>query len=334
MRAVILGGTGAIGGATAERLARTGWTVDVTGRDATAMPDELSRAGVRFHSLERDRVSGIERLIGDDTDLLVDLVAYSARDARALLPAMGSVGQTVVISTRAVYVDADGRHINGDEPPRFPVPLREDNPTLPPAGDDVDPHTREGYAPCKVAVELTVLGSGLPVTVIRPSKVHGRWARNARTHGFVDAMLRGDERIELAGRGQTVDHLTAAANTAALIETVARTADPADGAGPRILNSADPDTPTAEEIVRAIGERVGWAGRIELLGPGEGGGAVEAGREGDGDPTRDPDRGRHPWLVAHPIVLDTTASTAIGYAPVGAGLELLMDEVDWVRRHG
>ena len=327
MRAVILGGTGAMGGATAERLARNGWTVDVTGRDAAAMPDELSRAGVRFHPVARDRVSDIERLIGDDTDLLVDLVAYSARDARALLPAMGSVGQTVVISTRAVYVDADGRHINGDEPPRFPVPLREDNPTLPPAADDVDPYTRDGYAPSKVAVELTVLDSGLPVTVIRPSKVHGRWARNARTRGFVEAMLRGDARIELADRGQTVDHLTAAANTAALIETVALTSGQA---APRILNSADPDTPTAEQIVRAIGEHVGWTGTVELLGE------RDQDEHGDGDSGSDAgrDRGHHPWRVAHPIVLDTTASTAIGYAPVGGSLELLLDEVDWVRRHG
>lgn len=34
MRAVILGGTGAIGGAVAARLAAAGWAVDVTGRDA------------------------------------------------------------------------------------------------------------------------------------------------------------------------------------------------------------------------------------------------------------------------------------------------------------
>lgn len=156
MRAVILGGTGAIGGATAERLSLDGWTVDVTGRDAAAMPDELRSAGVRFPPLARDQVAGIGRLVGDDTDLLVDLVAYAARDARALLPVMGSVGQTVVISTRAVYVDADGRHINGDEPPRFPVPLPEDNPTLPPAGDDVDPHF-EGLA-TQVALAMWSMG--------------------------------------------------------------------------------------------------------------------------------------------------------------------------------
>jgi nucleoside-diphosphate-sugar epimerase len=43
----------------------------------------------------------------------------------------------------------------------------------PPAGEDVNPYRREGYAPCKGAAERAALDSGLPVTVIRPSKIHG-----------------------------------------------------------------------------------------------------------------------------------------------------------------
>ncbi|MDL9978948.1 NAD-dependent epimerase/dehydratase family protein [Microbacterium sp. ASV49] len=303
MRAVILGGTGAMGGATAARLADAGWHVDVTGRSDIA--PELEGAGVRFHRIDRGDARAIAQLVGDDTDLLVDLLAYRSADARALLPIMGSVGFAVVISTRAVYVDAAGRHINGDEPPRFPVPLAETNPTLPPAADDVDPYTREGYAPSKVAVERVVLDSGLPVTVIRPSKVHGRWARNARTRGVVERMLRGDESIPLFRGGASVDHITAAANTAALIETVAT------APGARVLNSADPDAPTAAEIVRAIGDALEWPGRIELLDD-------------------DDERGAHPWGAPHPIVLDTSASEALGYRPAGRGIDLIVDEARWV----
>lgn len=305
MRAVILGGTGAIGGATALRVAEAGWTVDVTGRTAAGMPTELADAGVRFHQIGRSDTAAIEALIGSGAELLVDLLAYRAADARALLPVMASVTSTVVISSRAVYVDAEGRHINGDEPPRFPIPLAESNPTLPPAADDVDPYTREGYAPSKVAVERVVLDSGLPVTVIRPSKVHGPWARNARTRGFVERMLRGDESIPLFRGGASVDHLTAAANTAALIETVA------GKPGARVLNSADPDAPTALEIVRAIGDALGWRGRIDIL---------------DGDD----EQGAHPWGAPHPIVLDTSASEALGYRPVGRGIDLIVDEARWV----
>lgn len=306
MRAVILGGTGAIGGAVAARLAAAGWSVDVTGRDPGLMPQELVLAGVRFHQIDRSEVRAIERLVGDGADLLVDLVAYRGADVRALLPVMELVASLVLVSSRAVYVDADGRHLNGAEPPCFQRPISEDTATLSPAREDVDPFSREGYAPSKVAAERVALDSGLPVTVIRPSKVHGRWARNPRTRLFVERMLRGDRTIMLADRGASIDHLTAAANTAALIETVS------GAPGQRVLNSADPDTPTAEQIVRTIGERLGWNGRLELL-----------------DSAADPEVGEHPWRSAHPIVLDTSASERLGYAPQGDALELLTQEIDW-----
>lgn len=305
MRAVILGGTGAIGGATAARLARAGWTVDVTGRSPELMPAELADAGVRFHTIDRSDTVAIERLVGPGADVLVDLLAYRAADARALLPVLTSVHSPVVISSRAVYVDAEGRHINGDSPPRFAVPLPESNPTLPPADDDVDPYSREGYAPSKVAVERVLLDSGLPVTIVRPSKVHGRWARNARTRTMVERMLRGDDVIPLARLGASIDHLTAADNTAALIEAVA------GAPATRVLNSADPDTPTAAEIVRSIGDALEWHGGIELL-------------------AGDDERGAHPWAAPHAIVLDTSASQQLGYRPVGLGVDLIGDEARWI----
>ena len=94
-------------------------------------------------------------------------------------------------------------------------------------------------------------------------------------------MTRGDKTIVLAHGGATIDHLTAAATTAALIATVAALP------GQRILDS-----------------------------------------------TADPELGRYPWLTAHPIVLDTSASIRLGYVPVGSGLDLLPDEIYWVTAHG
>lgn len=87
----------------------------------------------------------------------------------------------------------------------------------------------------------------------------------------IEAMERAVPSIELANLGASIDHLTAASNTAALIETVA------GSPGARILNSADPDTPTAGQIVRAIVDRIDWRGRIELV-----------------DVAQDPDRKHHP----------------------------------------
>ena len=303
MRAVLLGGTGAMGGATALRLARAGWDVTVTGRDSSRMPAQLSEAGARFHPLDRSDTRALESLIGGGADLMVDLIAYTAAHVRARLRAMRAVGCPVLVSSRAVYLDSAGRHVNGEEPPRFERPIAEDAPTLPPAGDGTDPYTREGYAPCKVAAERAALDSGLPVTVLRPAKVHGPWARNPRTKVIVDRMLDGERTIGLAAP-ETADHLSAAANVAALIETVAALP------GPRILNAADPDTPTATQIVEAIAAQLGWHGTVVPVPEGS-------------------DRGLHPWRT--PMTLDTTAALNLGYRPVGNGLELLADEVAWVQ---
>ena len=288
---------------TALRLAKAGWNVDVTGRSSSRMPVELVDAGVRFHPLERSDTKRTKELVGDGADLLVDLVAYTAADVQAILPAMASVTCPVLVSSRAVYTDAAGRHVNGDEPPEFNGPIPEDAPTLPPAGDDVNPYSREGYAPCKVAAERTALDSGLPVTVIRPSKIHGPWARQARTQSIVEHMLRGESAIELASP-DTVDHLSAAANAAALIEILVTQP------GPRVLNAADPDTPAALHIVQAIAAHLGWNGDIDLI-------------------PNTVNRGNHPWRT--PMTLDTTASRELGYQPVGTALELLADEVTWVQ---
>lgn len=302
MRAILLGGTGAIGGAAALGLAKSGWAVEVTGRHQSRMPQELSEAGVRFHQIERSDTLGIERLVGHGADLFVDLVAYTAPDVRALLPAMSSIDSLVLISSRAVYVDDSGRHVNGEEPPQFTAPISEDGPTLAPAPDEVNPYSREGYAPCKVAAEQAALNSGLPVTVIRPSKVHGRWSRNARTKSIVDWMLSGNQSIELA-HAETIDHLTAAQNAAALIETVATRP------GRRILNAADPDTLTAEEIVGAIAAEISWDGQIMRVNAGS-------------------DRGRHPWQT--PMTLDLASALELGYQPIGTGVDLISEEVQWL----
>jgi nucleoside-diphosphate-sugar epimerase len=117
--ALILGGTGAIGTATALRLARAGgWNVTVTGRDASRMPPELAAAGVRFVRADdriRAEIAGRHHF-----DLVVDCVCFTAAHAQDLLRVADRSRSTVMISSKAVYVDAHGRHANSDEPPQFP----------------------------------------------------------------------------------------------------------------------------------------------------------------------------------------------------------------------
>lgn len=113
--------------------------------------------------------------------------------------------------------------------------------------------------------------------------------------------------IFLAHRGGGVDHPTAAANIAALTEVVA--AKP----GQRILNSADPDAPSALEISRTIARQLDhiWD---EVLLDGEAGEGL----------------GRTPWDAPHPIVLDMSAAVELGYTPVGDYATTVADEIEWL----
>jgi nucleoside-diphosphate-sugar epimerase len=304
-RAVILGGTGVLGRAAARRLLAAGWTVEVTGRDPAHIPEDLSAAGARFHTVDRHDQAALARLLGDGADLLVDMLCFTAADARQLLPLLHDVTSIVMLSSKAVYVDEEGRHSNSDDGPQFAGPIREDQPTLSPS--DADYNSREGYGANKVAAERVLLESGLPVTVVRASKVHGEGAARPREWMFVKRVLDRRPAVFLAHRGEGVDHTTAAANTAALIERAAAVP------GQRILNSADPDAPNGLEIARTIATYLGHEWEEILL---------------DGE--AEPELGRHPWDARPPIVLDTTASLELGYVPVGSYAQTVPAAIDWL----
>ena len=304
-RALIIGGTGQIGRATAGRLLAVGWQVDLTGRDPAHMPAEIAAAGGKFVVADRDSSEQLLVALGDGADLLVDCICYTAAAATQLLPLVRNAVSTVMISSKAVYVDAFGRHSNSESAPRFDGPIGEKQPTMAPGHGDYN--SREGYGANKVAAENVLLDSGEPVTVLRPSKIHGVGAQTPREWVFVKRVLDRRPAVFLARRGAGVDHPTAAANIAALIEVVA--AKP----GRRVLNSADPDAPSALEISRTIARQLNHHWEEVLLG--------------DDD---DQALGRHPWDAPYPIVLDMTAAGELGYTPVGDYAATVADEVEWL----
>ena len=297
-RALILGGTGLVGRAAARRLVAAGWEVDVTGRN----PAHLRPGGGRFLAADRGDGAALQAALGDGADLLVDCIAYTAAEARLLLPLLPHVTSTVLISSKAVYVDAAGNHSNSDVPPDFGGPIPETQPTMVPR--DIDFNSREGYGANKVAAEQVLLDSGAPVTVLRPSKIHGEGAARAREWVFVKRVLDERPAVFLARRGLGADHTTAAANIAALIEVAA--ANP----GARILNSADPDAPNGREIARVVAKHLGHTWEEVLI--------------------EDDSLGDHPWNLAHPVVLDTSAAAELGYVPEGDYAETVAAEIDWL----
>lgn len=193
---LVLGGTGVIGTAVAHRLLTDGWTVDLVGRDSTRMPAELTAAGARFIPADRNDRAQLAAAYGDGADLLVDCLCFTAEHARQLLPFARDADSTVMISSKAVYVDDNGRHSNSAAPPEFPAPIREDDRTLAPGNGDYT--TRDGYGANKVAAERILLDSGAPVTVLRPSKVHGVGGQRPREWHFVKRVLDRRKTVLLA----------------------------------------------------------------------------------------------------------------------------------------
>ncbi|MEV6506228.1 NAD-dependent epimerase/dehydratase family protein [Streptomyces sp. NPDC051642] len=305
-RALILGGTGLVGRAVAHRLLAAGWRVDATGRDPARMPPELSALGGGFKAVDRADATALRAAVGEGTDLLVDCLCFTAADARSLLPLAAHATATVLVSSRAVYLDAAGNHVNSSTPPHFSGPISETHPTMTPR-DDIDYRSREGYGANKVAAELVVLESGLPISVLRPSQIHGVGASPAREWAVVKRVLDGRTALLLARRGAGGVHTTAAANLAALIETVA------ERPGTRVLNCADPDAPSVLEICRAIAGYLGHEWEEVLL-----------------DDTAPVGLGCTPWDSPHPIVLDTSAATALGYRSAGTYATTIAPVLDWL----
>jgi nucleoside-diphosphate-sugar epimerase len=309
-RALILGGSGPIGRAVAARLSSEGWTVTVTGRDPGRFPGALAQVGVAFRRSDRFDAAQLAAVVGSGADLVVDCACYSRGHAGLLLPLLTDVGNSIMISSKAVYVDSGGNHVNSDERPRFNGPIREDQPTMAPGDGDFDSH--EGYGANKVAAERALLDSKHPVTVLRASKVHGVGASPARERALVERALDGRRTLVLRNRGDGVDHPTAAVNLAALVSTVA------DRPGTRILNAADPDAPSAREIARIVATHFGHEWREVLLEPD------------DPRAVADPALGRTPWDAHPPIVLDTAAAEALGYRAVGDYATTVASELDWL----
>jgi nucleoside-diphosphate-sugar epimerase len=287
-------------------LLGAGWDVTVVGRERARMPEDVVAAGAEFVAADRTEPDQLVGALGAGADLVIDCLCFTAGHARGLLPLLEDVGSTVMISSKAVYVDAAGRHVNSDAGPDFGGPVGESQATMAPR-EDVDYWSREGYGANKVAAERVLLDSGHPVTVLRPSRVHGDGSRKPDAWVFVKRVLDRRRVLVLARGGRGVDHPSAAANVAALIEFVA------SKPGRRVLNSADPDAPSALEISRIVAGHLGHRWEEVLL-----------------DEHAPAELGLHPWDRVPGIWLDMSAARQLGYQPAGDYATTVAAELDWL----
>ncbi|MFJ3621571.1 NAD-dependent epimerase/dehydratase family protein [Streptomyces iakyrus] len=303
-RAVVIGAGGQIGRPAVQALARDGWEVTAVSRGGGRAEDWPGE--VRTRRLDREDDAALGALIGDGCDLVVDLVAYGARHARQLTGLAGRIGAAVVVSSVSVYEDGEGRGFDTmaepDGLPRYPVPIGEDQVTVPP-GD-------ASYSTGKVALERELLAAAdrLSATVLRPGAIHGPYSPLPRELYFVKRNLDGRTRRVLAFRGESLFHTSAARNIAELIRLAA--ARP----GSRVLNACDPRPPTVSEIGAAVDAVMGVETETVLL---------------DG-PAR-ASVGSSPWSAELPVVCDMSAAEReLGYRPVVSYQDSLPATVEWL----
>lgn len=305
MNALLVGGSGQIGLATARALLRAGADVTVAHRGGRALPADL-RGHVTEVTLDRGDADAL-RTLARGRDLALDCVAFGPADAEPYAALVGELGSLVVISTASVYLGTNGTWMDAatgdDDFPRFPVPITEQHPTV--DAPDVD-----GYSPQKAALERALLAvDGLPVTILRPGAIHGPGSPALREWYFIKRALDGRGRVPLIDRGASRFSTTA---TTVIAELAVRAGGQP---GRRILNAVDDPVPTVLEIGQAVFAHLGHSAEFELLPRGAGGPTSTVGRT--------------PWSVPVPVVLSMQAAAdELGYTPTGSHRSTIGAAVD------
>lgn len=172
MHILILGGTRFVGRHLAEAFLAAGHTVSVFTRGKTA--DQLPAEIERLHGDRNEGQAGLVALQGRSWDTCVDVSGYTPQQVRASAKALKDrINHYVFISTGSVYAE-QGRH-----------PIREDDPLLSAAAEQVTEITGETYGPLKVACENIVREEyGNNCTLFRPQIVAGPFDHTARSSIF------------------------------------------------------------------------------------------------------------------------------------------------------
>jgi 2'-hydroxyisoflavone reductase len=192
MKILILGGTQFIGRHIAECLLESGHTVSVFNRGQSS--DDLPSQVERLRGDRDQGREGLNALVGRTWDACIDVSGYTPRQVRT------SAEELRDSVTRYVYVSAVSAY--GD---RVERPVRETQPLLPPAGDDVTEVNGETYGPLKSACEGIVRQVfGERATVLRPQVVVGPHDSSGRYEYWIGRAWQGGEML---APGDGTDHL-------------------------------------------------------------------------------------------------------------------------------
>jgi nucleoside-diphosphate-sugar epimerase len=302
-KALIIGGRGQCGRAIGHRLAAAGWTV--TSSTAGPIPDEADTPGISWTAFGRDEADDLRSVVTTDTDLVVDVTAFTPGHAEQLIALGDRIGSAIVISTLSVYTDSQGRSLDQAEDesafPAWPVPIPESWPILT-AGDDT-------YSSRKAAMERVLRNQApWPVTIVRPGAIHGPHGRHLREWYFIQRVLDRRHSVILPFGGDCVFQPTATVNLAELVALAA--ARPSD----LTLNCGDLNPPSVAQINATIDDLMNWTTERVLI-PG---------------PEPAPTVGNHPWGVPRSVVADMRLAEAeLGYREAATYADALAATLAW-----
>lgn len=299
--ALLLGGTGQVGTATARALLADGYAVTIAHRGTRPLPPDLA-GHVTELSLDRSEADSLTAA-ARGRDLVLDCIAFSPADAEPYRALVGDIGSLVMISTASVYLGENGTWMDAatgdDDFPRLAVPVTEQHPIV--------TAEVEGYSPQKAALERALFAiEGLPVTVLRPGAIHGPGSPALREWYFIKRALDGRRRVRLVDGGASRFATSATVVIAELVRLAAQ------HPGARVLNAVDDDAPTVLEIGQAVFDHLGHDATFV---------AVDRGLESS--------VGYTPWSVPVPVVLSMQAAIDdLGYVPVGTHRSTIGPAID------
>jgi nucleoside-diphosphate-sugar epimerase len=262
VRILIIGGTGFIGSRVILALEATGHELGVFHRGATV--PEL--AGDRNDGEALARAVRWYR-----PDVVLDCILSDGDQAARLMTILrGLTGRVIALSSQDVYRAAGVLH-GTEEGPLEPLPLTEESPVRTKMGV----YGREATAALrsvfgwltddydKIPVERAILGdTEFPGTILRLPMVYGPGDPLHRFFPVVKRIQDGRPAILLE------DGFARWRGTRGYVEDVASAvalAIVSPQAAGRIYNVGDPDTLTESEWTRAVGDVMGWHGRVISL---------------------------------------------------------------------
>lgn len=283
LRVLIIGGTGFIGPYVVRWLVEHSVEITVFHRGRTRVeltsqvreiPQWLARSGRTGELPSRvEEILGSREHLADSTgafrkfkpDVVLDMFPMKKVDAQAVVSTFKGLAPVVALSSMDVYRAFNRlRRIELGPPDR--IPFTEDAPLR----EKLYPyrHTAQGpndplYEYEKIDVERVVLGDpDLPGTIMRLPAVYGPGDPLHRIFPYLKRMDDDRPAILLEEGEAHWRFIRGYVEDVALATALAVLNPKAAG---RTYNVAEPEALTQAEWVRAIGEVVGWQGRVVLL---------------------------------------------------------------------